>query len=107
MDILSNLRHNYIIRYVGIGKFSENTKYVGGKTGVAMELASQGELFKYVAEQSFDEKLCKYYLRQAVEGLMHIHSNQIAHRDIKLDNILLDENFSIKIADFGRAIKFF
>ena len=46
-------------------------------------------------------------MKQAVEGLMHVHSNQVAHRDIKLDNILLDEHFSIKIADFGAAIRFY
>ena len=36
-----------------------------------------------------------------MEGIRYCHSNKILHRDIKLDNILLDDNFGVKICDFG------
>ena len=39
--------------------------------------------------------------KQIIDGLKFIHSKYIAHRDIKLDNILLDGKGSVKIADFG------
>lgn len=42
-------------------------------------------------------------LYQLLEGLKFIHSKEVFHRDIKLENICLDENFDIKIADFGLA----
>jgi serine/threonine protein kinase len=39
--------------------------------------------------------------KQIIDGLCYIHGKNIAHRDIKLDNILLDGKGRVKIADFG------
>ena len=36
-----------------------------------------------------------------LDALWHLHINGVAHRDLKLENILLDSKFSLKIADFG------
>ena len=44
-------------------------------------------------------------MRQVVEGVSFLHDNNIIHRDIKLDNLLLDNDGNIKIADFGLAIE--
>ena len=43
----------------------------------------------------------KMYFRQVVYGLAHIHSRSVLHRDIKLDNILMDNEKGVKICDFG------
>jgi serine/threonine protein kinase len=48
-----------------------------------------------------NEELVKMFFKQIAEGLHHCHSNKIIHRDIKLNNILLDEGFTVKICDFG------
>ena len=53
----------------------------------------------------FPEKWVRFWFRQIVQGLKHIHSSKHAHLDIKVDNILLDGNLNVKIADFGFALK--
>ena len=55
----------------------------------------------FIIEQKFIIKI----LKQILKGLIYIHSNMIWHRDIKLDNILLDDKNNIKISDFGISAK--
>lgn len=71
---------------------------------VVEELAPGGELFFYVKNSGyFSERIARYYFCQILNALSYIHQAGYAHRDIKPDNILLDENFQVKIADFGFA----
>ncbi len=41
------------------------------------------------------------YFQQIISGLDHLHGNGVFHRDIKLENLLLDDELRVKIADFG------
>ena len=53
-----------------------------------------------------DQNIVLKFLKQLLNGLKYIHSKNIAHRDIKPDNILLDKDNNIKITDFGISAKF-
>ena len=67
-----------------------------------MEICAGGDLLNYVRKRRrLKESYAKLIFKQLVEGLAHIHSKNILHWDIKLDNILLDGHGKIKIADFG------
>ena len=44
-----------------------------------------------------------FYLRQLASAVSFLHENRVAHCDIKCDNILLDSNFNLKLADFGSS----
>lgn len=67
-----------------------------------MELCAGGDLLNYVRKRKkLDENVAKVLFKQVIEGLGYIHSKGILHRDIKLDNILLDAKGKVKIADFG------
>ena len=69
---------------------------------IVMELCAGGDLLTYVRKRrKLGEKVAKHFFKQIIEGLLHIHQKGILHRDIKLDNILLDEKGNVKIADFG------
>ena len=48
-----------------------------------------------------DESVCKTFFVQIIAALAFMHEQGIAHRDLKPQNCLLDQNFTIKIADFG------
>ena len=54
---------------------------------------------------SFDEARAKRYFKQMVEGLAYCHSKNICHRDLKLENILVDDNGKVKIIDFGFSFR--
>ena len=67
-----------------------------------MELCAGGDLLNYVRKRRrLKEPLAQKIFKQIIDGLNYIHSKRIAHRDIKLDNILLDGKGNVKIADFG------
>jgi serine/threonine protein kinase len=67
-----------------------------------MEYISCGDLLSFVRKRTkLSEKVAKFIFRQIIEALQYIHSNNIIHRDIKLDNILIDLNNTIKLCDFG------
>lgn len=67
-----------------------------------MEYVSCGDLLNFVRKRSkLTENTAKYIFKQIIETLRFIHSNKIVHRDIKLDNILIDLSNQIKICDFG------
>ena len=69
---------------------------------ISMEYINGGNLFSYVKKRrKISEKISKYLFRQIILGLNHIHSHNIVHRDIKLENILIDFKNNIKICDFG------
>ena len=69
---------------------------------IVLELVSGGELFDFVSLGGrFSENEGRYYFKQLLDGLNHVHSHGYAHRDLKCENLLLDASFTLKISDFG------
>lgn len=70
-----------------------------------MELCQGGDLLQYVKRRKkLEEPIAKYLFRQIIVGLGYLHKKNIIHRDIKLENILIDNEGVVKICDFGASI---
>ncbi|KAG7320225.1 hypothetical protein KOW79_016078 [Hemibagrus wyckioides] len=95
IEIMSSLRHPHIISIYEV--FENKDKIV-----IVMEYASKGELYDYISERrKLSERETRHFFRQIVSAVHHCHKKGVVHRDLKLENVLLDDNYNIKIADFG------
>ncbi|KAJ8870586.1 hypothetical protein PR048_029609 [Dryococelus australis] len=72
------------------------------KMVLVMEYAAGGELYDYLSDRKvLTEEESRRIFRQIATAVYYCHKHKICHRDLKLENILLDEHGSAKIADFG------
>ena len=93
--ILKKIRHSNIIRLLEVFESPKHFLMV-------MEYVGGGDLLQYVKQRKrLEETEAKHIFKQIVYGLAHCHCRSVLHRDIKLDNILMDEDGGVKICDFG------
>uniref|UniRef100_A0A8B9JU63 non-specific serine/threonine protein kinase n=1 Tax=Astyanax mexicanus TaxID=7994 RepID=A0A8B9JU63_ASTMX len=98
--IMKGLNHPNIVQLFEVIE-TEKTLYL------IMEYASGGEVFDYlVAHGRMKEKEARAKFRQIVSAVHYCHQKNIVHRDLKAENLLLDADSNIKIADFGFSNEF-
>ncbi|XP_039248956.1 MAP/microtubule affinity-regulating kinase 3-like isoform X3 [Styela clava] len=98
--IMKHLDHPNIVKLYEV---IENSKQLL----LVIEYANGGEVFDYlVAHGRMKEKEARAKFRQIVSSVQYLHSKHIVHRDLKAENLLLDSDMNIKIADFGFSNEF-
>ena len=98
--ILERINHPHIVKvYTHFIVDVDNIRYVY----IFMQLADGDSLSVHMRKVKFGlpEAVCKRMFSQMVSAVDHMHQNGIAHRDIKMGNILLDNNLNVLVTDFG------
>ncbi|KAF9385988.1 hypothetical protein CPC16_007767, partial [Podila verticillata] len=100
ISVLRTIRHPNIISLFDV---IETERYIG----IVIEYASGGELFDHILAHRYlkERDACRLFA-QLMSGVHYLHSKHIVHRDLKLENLLLDRNRNIIITDFGFANQF-
>jgi len=101
IHMMKSSNHGNIVDYV-------ESYIVGGELWVVMEFLSNGMLTEWLEQYPngdcrMDEPEIAFVCREILQALSYIHSLHRIHRDIKSDNVLIGEDGSIKLADFGYA----
>ena len=115
-NIMHDLNHPNIVKLVDVKK-TKNHYYIMMEYCNGGELEGALEKYKEKYGKPFSEELVQYFMRQIIDAFKYIHANGVIHRDIKLENILLNYkteedknnlnlmNATAKIIDFGFACK--
>ncbi|XP_004694658.1 PREDICTED: testis-specific serine/threonine-protein kinase 4 isoform X3 [Condylura cristata] len=94
---MKNLRHKHLINFY---QAIETTSRVY----IILELAQGGDVLEWIQHYgACSENLAGKWFSQLTLGIAYLHSKAIVHRDLKLENLLLDKRENVKISDFGFA----
>ncbi|KAI9487610.1 MAG: kinase-like domain-containing protein [Benjaminiella poitrasii] len=100
ISVLRILKHPNIVELIDV---IETEKYIG----IILQCATGGELFDYIlAHRYLKEKDASRLFAQLMSGVHYMHQRHIVHRDLKLENLLLDKDRNVLITDFGFANQF-
>lgn len=99
ISIHRKLKHNHVVKFI---ESFEDEKHIYMIQALCTN-NSLREFQKYRGVVVVDE--CRYFVSQILQGVQYIHENNIIHRDLKLSNILIDDQMQMKIGDFGLAIQ--
>ena len=101
-EIVEKIDSLNIVKYISKG--IKNVEYLGKsetKNYVVFEYCEYGDFFNYIPSGGFDEKVVKIVFKTLLEAVEKIHNKNVCHLDLKLENILVDKDFNLKISDFG------
>ena len=100
INILKSVKHKHIVQLYEVLQTSQHIFII-------MEYCEGKDLLDYILTKSklSEEESLKYF-QQLINALFYLHSQNIAHRDIKIDNMLLDRNRDLKLVDFGLSTKY-
>lgn len=93
-EVANSSRHPFLVNLMACFQTSEHACFV-------MEYAMGGDLMMHIHNDVFTEPRSIFYAGCVVLGLQYLHNHKIVYRDLKLDNLLLDVDGFVKIADFG------
>nr|XP_039147790.1 serine/threonine-protein kinase N isoform X5 [Drosophila simulans] len=93
-EVANAMRHPFLVNLYSCFQTEQHVCFV-------MEYAAGGDLMMHIHTDVFLEPRAVFYAACVVLGLQYLHENKIIYRDLKLDNLLLDTEGYVKIADFG------
>jgi len=108
ITVLKEIEHAGVIRLLDYGDAGKVNKPSGreinGLVFIIMEFVQGGLLFDLCQMMgAMGENAGRFFLIQLLDSLDYMHERKIVHRDLKLENILIDDNLDLKVADFGFA----
>nr|XP_033771130.1 serine/threonine-protein kinase N2 isoform X5 [Geotrypetes seraphini]XP_033771131.1 serine/threonine-protein kinase N2 isoform X5 [Geotrypetes seraphini] len=93
-ETVNSVRHPFLVNLFACFQTKDHVCFV-------MEYAAGGDLMMHIHTDVFSEPRAVFYAACVVLGLQYLHEHKIVYRDLKLDNLLLDTEGFVKIADFG------
>jgi len=99
ISIHRSLQHRHIVGFHGFFEDSDNVYII-------LELCRRRSMMElHKRRKAITEPETRYFIRQLLNGVKHLHDRKIIHRDLKLGNLFLNDDMDVKIGDFGLATR--